>query len=665
MKIGTYYYPEQWPREDWERDFDRIASMGLRIVHMGEFAWYAMEPTTGRFEFDWLSDCIEMCRQRDLDVILCTPTAAPPIWLSQQYPEILPRDRHGGIKRHGGRRHYNPLSTRMQEATYRIVSAMAERFGDHPSVIGWQIDNEYGLFFDQSQETHAAFQKWLSRKYGTIEALNVAWGNQFWNTYYQAFEQILMPPSRTPDYDNPHHHLDASRFWSWAWAQFNRLQADVLKRHVGSRFITTNFMPLHPDIDPKDTTDDLSLFAWDSYPVSGWGNTGTDQTFRIADPNGIELTHDHMFSFNGRSALLEVQPGTINWSGVPVQVYPGAVRLWLWTAIMHGVELITVYRFRQPRFGIEMFHHGLIEWDGQTKSPGGEQFEKVAREVKQLELDAEPWPGAPIDMSALVDPNTVGLMLDFDQMWYFSTLPQARRWDYGELLRRWYGAIARLGLPVRIIHPDRPWPTGLNVLVAPAMQMVDGPLVERWTRFVREGGHLVLTCRTALMDRTGQAWAGPTAMPILDLIGASIPAYDGLPDDRTGKVTFDGKSCDWRVWGDQLSPREGTRVIGSYADQCYAGTPAITERDHVQGRVTYVGPAGEQALVDAVMQHVARSAGLATLELPERLRIGRRGRYRIACNYHDHAVEVPASMSATFHIGARTLGPAGVAAWTG
>src|ERR1035437_7033016 len=199
MKIGTYYYPEQWPREQWERDFDSIAGMGLQIVHMGEFAWFQMEPEEGKINLDWLAECVEMARKRDLDVILCTPTAAPPIWLSQEYPETLPMLADGTPGRFGGRRHYTPLSPDMIAATRRIVTAMADRFGQHPSVIGWQIDNEYCGAFDQSPATHKAFGQWLQNRYQTIEALNKAWGCQFWNTYYTDFSQILLPRKREFD----------------------------------------------------------------------------------------------------------------------------------------------------------------------------------------------------------------------------------------------------------------------------------------------------------------------------------------------------------------------------------------------------------------------------------------------------------------------------------
>src|SRR6478672_4610192 len=150
MKIGVYYYPEQWPSEQWERDFDHIAAMGMQIVHLAEFAWFTLEPKPGEFHFDWLDKCLEMAKQRKLDVILCTPTAAPPIWLSQQHPDTLPTNIDGTQMRHGGRRHYSPVSTKFREVTTRIVTAMADHFGKHPSVVGWQIDNEYSGKFDQS-----------------------------------------------------------------------------------------------------------------------------------------------------------------------------------------------------------------------------------------------------------------------------------------------------------------------------------------------------------------------------------------------------------------------------------------------------------------------------------------------------------------------------------
>jgi beta-galactosidase len=658
MKIGTYYYPEQWPREQWQRDFDNIAKMGLQIVHMGEFAWFMMEPRPGDIQFDWLEECVTMAQERSLDVILCTPTAAPPIWMAREFPETLPIEK-GHVRDFGGRRHYSPTSPAFREATVRIVTALAERFGSHPSVIGWQVDNEYGQAFSTNDHTHAAFQKWLQQKYGTIEGLNHAWGCQFWNTYYTDFSQIRMPASRETNYGNPHQHLDASRFWSYALADFNRLQCDILRPKIGARFLTTNFMPFHGDLNPADCQKDISIYTWDTYPATGWVKDAKDETFRIADPTGIGFMHDQMASYHNRWALMEIQPGTVNWTGVPMHVYPGAIRLWLWTAYAHGAEFITTYRYRQPRFGTELFHHGLVGTDGVTPSQGGREFMQVIGEIASLKEA----PHVDAGLRAKSSEPCVGIVYDQDQLWYYATLPQAKKWNYPAIILSYYAAVVRLGLPVKILQHDGPWPQNMPLILSPAMQMVDDKFVGRLTAYANGGGNLLLTCRTGLMDRTGQLWEGPTAAPVLSLIGATINGYDSLPEETWGQVELDGKSHRWNVWGDLLKPDGETRVLAKYLDQFYAGTAAITQARRGRGTVTYCGPAGEASLDEALIEKLAREAGFPASVLPPKVHVLQRDGRKIAVNYQDKAVVAPAPAGAKFVIGGRTIPPAGVAVW--
>lgn len=666
MKIGTYYYPEQWPREQWERDFDRMAQMGMQIVHMGEFAWYSMEPSAGQIQLDWLSDAVEMAAKRKMEVILCTPTCVPPVWLVDTYPEICLQSEDGTRVRHGGRRHGNPTSLRYQEATFNIVSALADRFAKHKSVVGWQIDNELSGQFDQSDSTHIAFRAWLRNKYQTIEALNQAWGNQFWNTYYTTFDQIMMPPSRDPRYQNPHHHLDASRFWSRAYADFTRQQADVLKQRNKDWFITTNFMPFAQDVNPDDFRDSLNLWSWDTYPLSGQQKTEGSEKFRMADVTGMQFVHDQMKAYNGRWALMEVQPGQINWSGYPVLPYPGTIRLWLWTAIGHGCEFITVYRYRMPRFGIEMWHDGLVNHDGVSLSPGGRQFQQVATEVKRVftAKTAKSSKGSAANASERPQEPSVGILFDWDQLWYYTSLPQAKKWSQPELLRAWYEAAARLGLNVKICFPDQPWPEDVSVMLVPGLQMVEQKTIDRLDEFAKRGGHVLFTCRTAIMDKTGQFFEAKRAEPILKMIGASIEAYDSLPPDVYGHVDLETpENFKWTVWADLLYPEEGTRTWGTYADQFYSGTAAVTHRKYEKGTVTYCGVYTDRPLALAVMQKLAKAVGLNTQPLPEGVRVMRRDGLLVAVNYTDKVVHTPAPIGTKFLLGNAELAPAGVAVW--
>ncbi len=246
------------------------------------------------------------------------------------------------------------------------------------------------------------------------------------------------------------------------------------------------------------------------------------------------------------------------------------------------------------------------------------------------------------------------------------TLPQAKRWNQNRWLTTWYGALARLGVKIVILRPGVPWPKDLPLIVAPSVQMVDDALVAQMGAYARSGGNLLLTCRTGLMDRTGQLWEGPLAKPILPLINAEITSYDGMREDTFAKIRFEDHDYQWGVWADQIKPGPGAQVLATYADQFYAGAPAITRTVQGKGSVTYFGACSEPPLVEAFVQSFAKTLGpdrLAAQPLSSRVQVLRRGPYKIALNYNDKPVPTPAPPGAHFIIGSSQLAPADVAVW--
>lgn len=665
MKIGTYYYPEQWPREEWARDFDNIVKMGLQIVHIGEFAWGTIEPREGEYQLDWIDECLRLADERGLDVILCTPTAVIPVWLGEKHPDVY----FTGM-RFGGRRHANHLHPAYREASRKVVEAMADRVGQHPRVIGWQIDNEFnhGERFDQSSFTHDGFRQWLRTKYDNdIGKLNHAWGNAFWNTWYSSFDQIQMPPTREPQYRNPHESIDASRFTSWSYVDYIKLQADVLKQRNGDRWITTNFMPFFLEVDPAECRESLSLFSWDTYPISGQGKAFTDERFRIADPNQLAFIHDQMASGNGRWGLMEVQPGQINWSGYPVRPMPGAIRLLLWQAIAHRAEFITVYRFRQPNFGIEMWHDGLVQWDGITPSPGGNEFSQVIQEVRQLnEASLLQQAGSPSTYTPFARDEsvpTIGLLHEHDQLYNYAALPQAKRWNQNKLITQWHGSIERLGLNAAVTQIDRDW-SKLPVLIAPGLQMADDATVGKLYDYVRNGGHLITTGRSLLLDKHGKAPNGLYAHRLFDLLGSKITGYDSLPEETFGLIDFNGARHRWGVWTDLIEPGPNAEVLARFIDQHYAGAAAVVRNVYGNGSITHVGPIDEGTLSDAIVEDVARRMSWNVRPIPSRTKWHRlAGGLNVFLNFNPTGVEAPAGEAARFLVGTRTAGPADVAIW--
>jgi beta-galactosidase len=201
------------------------------------------------------------------------------------------------------------------------------------------------------------------------------------------------------------------------------------------------------------------------------------------------------------------------------------------------------------------------------------------------------------------------------------------------------------------------------MIIVPGLQMVGDDDVKQMTDYAAAGGHLVLACRTALMDRTGQLFEGPLGKPILPLIGGTIEAYDGLPEDGFARVELDDREYPWGVWGDLLYTEPDTRTLAKYADQFYEGAAAVIQRRYEKGIVTYCGVYGEQDFTDALAAKLATQASLVTRPLPSRVQLLRRGVYRILLNYSLQSVDAPAPPRTRFLVGTRKVDPAGVAVW--
>ncbi|MBV8907345.1 MAG: beta-galactosidase, partial [Acidobacteriia bacterium] len=273
LTIGVYYYPEAWPESQWARDMANIHKLGMEFVHMGEFAWYFMEPEEGKFNLDWLEKNVDLAAKNGLKVVLCTPSATPPIWLARNHAEILMVDSQGRTMDHGSREHADWSSPVYRGYVAKIDTELAKRFGRDSRVWGWQIDNElshYGRHYSYSQAATRKFRNWLRQRYGTISNLNDAWGGAFWSEMYQDFDQIDIPnPDVLVADPSPHAMLDLNRWFAAEAADYLDMQAGILRQYSRNQWITTNFMSMHEDVNPSLSKDTLDVFTWTIYPVHG------------------------------------------------------------------------------------------------------------------------------------------------------------------------------------------------------------------------------------------------------------------------------------------------------------------------------------------------------------------------------------------------------------
>ncbi|GGR60443.1 beta-galactosidase [Deinococcus seoulensis] len=635
LTLGVCDYPEHVDPATWPEHARQQRALGLHFVRLAEFAWSRLEPRPGEFDWAWLDQAIEVAVAAGLQVVLCTPTAAPPAWLVEAHPEILPVGRDGRRRTAGSRRHADLSSPAFREASVRITQAMAERYGTHPALIGWQTDNEFG-WGDTAQSftpaAQAAFQAWLRERYGTTDALNDAWGNVFWSMEYSDWTQIPLP-GQGVSASSPSHVLDFMRFSSGQVAAFQADQVALLRRASPGRFVTHNFMGYFSAFDHYEVAAGLDFAAWDNYPT---GTLGAVHEWNLLDPS-FALTyartgHPDVTAFNhdlyrgltgaGRGLwILEQQCGQVDWAPSNPLPAPGAVNLWTAQAWAHGADAVTYFRWQAATMAQEIMHSGLLRHDGTP--------DRGAAEVAGT--DPARYPCVPVR-------NRVALLHDYESLWLYGAQPHAQGMSYWAQVFTYYRELRRMGVDVDILHPDSPLDR-YDLIVAPALTLMTP---ERARHLRRAAGHsrVVFGPRTAFRTASGRAAQTAPGSLLAQLTGARLQNFDSLPAGLTQPVGGHGASGHGvgghgaALWAESYVPEDpATEVLHRYAGGPLDGEAAVTRR----GLVTLIG-AHSPSLIGKVLAGALRDANIPTLNLPEGVRLSRRGEVTLLQNWNAHPV---------------------------
>ena len=522
ITTGVYYYPEHWPQEQWERDIQNMALQGFEWVHLAEFAWAMLEPEEGVYTFEWLDKVVGLCDQNGMKVVLSTPSATPPVWMARKYPEILITNKDGSLKEIGHRQHGSPSSDKFRELTYRYLEVMGTYFKNDPRILGWQIYNEQKGWADYGENAEHRFRAFLEKKYLTVDALNKAWGTSFWSMTYPDFTSVKIPTQA----GNLHHLLDWKRFQSDEMTTFMAEQKAVLEKYLNEdQWVTTNFIPNIGNINPK-ASETLDFLCYTRYLAHGYTSGTGDRGFRRGFYLDIPFSNDYHRPFKGTTGVMELQPGQVNWgNNYNPQTEPGTVRMWLWHSYAGGSDFACTYRYRQPLYGSEQYHYGIVRTDGVTLSPGGKDFVTFMDEIKALRKEYDIIKTKNKDW----DSRQAAILVSYDNRWETELQKQTKQWNQtGHLFSHYYKWLKSFGAPVDFIS-ERDDFTKYPILLAPAYQLLDKKLVNKWTAYVEQGGHLVLSVRTGQKDRSGILWEGDWAEPIHELSGAKIEFFDLLP----------------------------------------------------------------------------------------------------------------------------------------
>lgn len=627
---GVYYYPEHWDENQWERDFKKMRELGFEFTHFAEFAWAQLEPQEGVYDFAWLDRAVDLADKYGLKVIMCTSTATPPVWLTRKYPEILLRYENGMRLDHGARQHASFASPLYRRLAYRMIEKLAQHYGKDSRIVGWQLDNEPAVQFDYNPQAELAFRDFLRQKYvNDIRRLNDAWGTAFWSEVYSSFDEITLPQSAQM-FMNHHQILDYRRFAAKQTNDFLNEQCLLIKKYARNQWVTTNYIPNY-DEGHIGGSPDLDFQSYTRYMVYGDNEGIGRRGYRIGNPLRIAWANDFFRPIQGTYGVMELQPGQVNWGSINPQPLPGAVRLWLWSVFAGGSDFICTYRYRQPLFGTEQYHYGIVGTDGVTVTPGGKEYAVFMEEIRRLRRHYEPRDMKPAEYLA----RRTAILFNPENCWSINRQKQNVTWNTLGHIDKYYRTLKSFGAPVDFISENKDL-AEYPVVIVPAYQLADKDLVDRWTDYVRNGGNLLITCRTAQKDRFGRLPEAPFGSMLSQLTGNELEFYDLLLPQEPGILQMDGKEYTWNTWGEILKPAADAQVWCTYTREFYEGKPAVTFRKVGKGTVTYVGvDSRDGALERDVLKKLYAYLGIPVMDLPYGVTLEYRNGMGIVMNYMD------------------------------
>jgi beta-galactosidase len=601
--MGTDWYPEQWPESRWEEDLRLMEAANLKVVRLAEFAWSRMEPSEGHYDFDWLERAVSLAAKHHIVSVIGTPTAGPPAWLTQKYPDTLRVDDNGHRATHGNRAHGSVSSPRYREYCRRIAEQMAIRFGHNPNVVGWQIDNEYGYaLMSYDDAARHQFQGWLQAKYKTLDNLNTHWATSYWSQTYDNWAEIPIPIGG----HNPGLMLDWKRFVTYTWTSYQQNQIDAIRKQADARqFITGNFMGFFDGFDHYQITESLTFASWDDYVGSGH-----------VDPVYNGLAHDLTRGFKQQNFwVIETQPGAVNWAPVNNFLNRGEARAMAWQAIGHGADDVNYWQWRSALNGQEEIHGVLVGPDG-TPVPFYDEVSQTAHEFAQVESS----------FRDTIPVSQVALLYSYDSHWAIQFQKHTEKYDDIGLLKSYYRALRHLSQSVDVVSAYAPL-DGYRLVVAPSLNVLPKDLGDHLLEYVRNGGQLVLGPRSGMKDEFNALLPQRQPGYLADALGARVEQYYALEKEFPVSGTWGTGSAS--IWADQLKTRvpdaepllKYGKSNGWLDDQ-----PAAVTRSCGKGRITYIGAILDDKLMAAAADWMVQKSGVTPVfgSLPEGVEVSRR-----------------------------------------
>lgn len=600
IHFGVDYYPEHWDRTRWETDAKLMQEMGIQVVRMAEFSWHKLEPEEGRYDFTWLNDVISLLADYGIKTILGTPSAAPPAWMIQKHPDILPIDREGRVRGFGGRHHDCQSNPAYRSYIRKMVTNLAKQYGENENVIGWQVDNELGNSHQDlctCDHCKNRFQTWLREKYHTTDQLNAAWGTAFWSQEYNNFSEIHTPRI-TVTGENPSAMLDWKRFCSDLIVDFAKEQADIIRKYAKDQFVTHNYMGFADKVDYYKLSEILDFVAHDQYPQGFYlEETPHEKNHVLAATLDVVRSYKNMPFW-----IMEQQSGITGWEVMGRAPAPGQLSLWALQSVAHGADAVVFFRWRTCAMGTEQYWHGILPHSGNP----GRRYAELKDMIQTMSPIME-------EIKGSMPKTEVGIVFSFDQDYAFTIQPHHKDLNYIHQVQKYYQAFYEQNIPVDFVQESGDF-AKYRLLVAPLQYLMNPELEEKYISYVKNGGHLVLTMRTGVKDEHNLCMTD-RELPgrLSEIAGIEVLDYDCLWDTEV-EINYQDQVYKGVVWSDLMQlVSEHTKTMASYASEFYAGETCVTAHPYGKGICYYIGTEPKEELMQALMEDICKQAEISAL----------------------------------------------------
>ena len=628
IAFGGDYNPEQWPVSVRLEDLELMQEAGVNFLSVGIFSWALLEPVEGQYDFGWLDEVLDNLAGIGVKVALATATAAPPAWLVRKHPEILPVTADGTVLGPGSRRHYTPSSAVYRRYAKGITLALAERYKDHPALALWHVDNELGCHVSEfhGEEDAAAFRGWLERRYGSIEALNAAWGTAFWSQNYASFEEIL-PPGVAPSTLNPGQQLDFQRFNSWALMDYYRdLVADLrnVTPHVPC---TTNLMASSATkaMDYFDWAKDLDVIANDHYLVAADPERHVELAFSADLTRGIAGGDPWI--------LMEHSTSAVNWQPRNQPKMPGEMLRNSLAHVARGADAVMFFQWRQSFAGSEKFHSAMV--------PHGGRDTRVWREVVDLGAALkllEPVRGSRVESRAAI-------VFDYEA-WWASEIDSKPSIDvrYLDLLRAFHRSLYLRGVAVDMVHPSAPLEDYDLVLVCTLYSVTD-EAAANIAAAAESGATVLVSYFSGIVDEKDHVRLGGYPGAFRELLGVRVEEFHPLLEGSRLKLSDGSVSS---VWSEHVHAVDA-ETVQTFTEYPLEGVPSLTRRAVGRGAAWYLATFPDPDGIEAVVDRLLADSGVAPAAVADpgvevvRRRAAGGGSFLFAINHTRSGASVQAS----------------------